>query len=198
MMLFPPEKYYEACITYNLIELFRNQKNLLVFPFSISQREEKLKGFDFGYNNSLVDMFLIQYKRPTPNSEDGYKWKIDLAQLNTLIKSDYLYKTYYCLPAFTSIWQWYTALDNTFFVRAAELKNRLETTEVTGEKSLTEDAVFLQQLSCSSKILLRSYGNAFYSPRTGTHPTLLLDNLYDLLAPIDTNNLWCYFVGTDV
>lgn len=149
MAAFPPEKYYEACITYNLVELFRNQKNLSIFPFSISQREEKLKGFDFGYRNRLVDMFLVQYKRPNPNSEDPYNWQIDLAQLNTLVKSDSGNMTYYGLPAFTSLWQWYAALNNTFFVRATELKSRLELTKMTGEKTLTADAAFLQQPSCS-------------------------------------------------
>lgn len=107
-------------------------------------------------------------------------------------------KTYYCLPAFTSIWRWYNALENTYFVRATELKSRLGLTEVIGEKTLAEDAAFLQRPSCSSEVLLKPYGNAFYSTLTETQPTLRFDKLYDLLMPIDTDNLWCYFVGTDV
>ena len=69
-----PEKYYEACITYNIIkELNRIGKK--VYPYSISQRDEKEEGYDFGYHVS-ENSFLIQYKSPNILKEikDGEKY----------------------------------------------------------------------------------------------------------------------------
>lgn len=84
-----PEKYYEACITYNIImELKRIGKT--VYPYSISQREEKDEGYDFGYHISEKS-FLIQFKSPykfkeIKNGEIIYRWKINRAQLDVLNK----------------------------------------------------------------------------------------------------------------
>lgn len=37
----PPEKYYEACITFNLIQYFSTNYGKKVYPFSITQLREK-------------------------------------------------------------------------------------------------------------------------------------------------------------
>ena len=41
---FPPEKYYEACITYHILRYYEEKRIGRIFPFSISQIREKQKG----------------------------------------------------------------------------------------------------------------------------------------------------------
>ncbi|MBS6316265.1 MAG: hypothetical protein KH444_12045 [Ruminococcus sp.] len=119
-----PEKYYEACITYNIIkELNRIGKK--VYPYSISQRDEKEEGYDFGYHVS-ENSFLIQYKSPNILKEikDGekiYTWEIDREQLDTLNKHNGGIPTYYALPAFDNIFDWYSGIQKTYFIDSKRL-----------------------------------------------------------------------------
>lgn len=38
---FPPEKYYEACITYHIVRYCEEKQMGRIFPFGISQIQEK-------------------------------------------------------------------------------------------------------------------------------------------------------------
>ena len=119
-----PEKFYEACITYNIImELKRIGKT--VYPYSISQREEKDEGYDFGYHISEKS-FLIQFKSPyifkeIKNGEIIYRWKINRAQLDVLNKHNENIPTYYALPAFDNIYDWYSGIQKTYFIDSKRL-----------------------------------------------------------------------------
>lgn len=123
---FPPEKYYEACITYHLVNNFKQIFNKRLYPFSISQIEENGKGFDFGYVFSR-ESFYIQYKRPFSfeTVDSLYSWQIERKQLNVINSQPYALNTYYALPAFVDMNQWFEGLDNTYFVDAPKLGNYL-------------------------------------------------------------------------
>ncbi|HWO98311.1 MAG TPA: hypothetical protein VNM45_18655 [Bacillus sp. (in: firmicutes)] len=127
MSIFPPEKYYEACITHHLVNEFRERYNKRLYPFSISQLEENSKGFDFGYVISHQS-FYIQYKRPFAYEimESLYSWKIDRNQLNIINSQPYALRTYYAFPAFFRTDQWFEGLDHTYFVNSPKLEDYLE------------------------------------------------------------------------
>lgn len=127
MVVFPPEKYYEACITHHLVNEFKEKYNQRLFPFSISQIEEYDKGFDFGYTFSQQS-FYIQYKRPFAyeTSESRYSWQIARRQLNVINCQSYALRTYYALPAFVQTRQWFEGLELTYFVTAPNLEGYLE------------------------------------------------------------------------
>ena len=110
----PPEKYYEACITYHLVCYFEKMYNRRLYPFSISQIQEKKLGFDFGYELSKGNVFLVQFKRPYVKENGKIKWNIEKEQAEMLLKQSV--RTYYALPAFLDGKDWYEGLDKTFFV----------------------------------------------------------------------------------
>lgn len=112
----PPEKYYEACITYHLVRRFELIYNRRLYPFSISQIREKKLGFDFGYELSKGNVFLVQFKRPYVMGNGRIKWQIEKEQAGMLAKQPA--KAYYALPTFLDGKEWYEGLDKTFFVPA--------------------------------------------------------------------------------
>ncbi|MEB4858343.1 hypothetical protein [Priestia megaterium] len=125
-MKIQPEKFYEACITHHLVTHFEMILDKKIYPFSISQIEEKNEGYDFGYKISNKS-FFIQYKRPYISLPQGvYNWKIELEQLTTINSKNYNINTYYALPAFGDSLGWYTALNNTFFINAINLENQIK------------------------------------------------------------------------
>lgn len=109
---FPPEKYYEACITYHILRYYEEKRIGRIFPFSISQIREKTEGYDFGYYLEDKEYFFIQYKRPYYGSS---AWQINIGQLNTIVENGIGKITYYAFPDFHNIFEWYTGLENTFF-----------------------------------------------------------------------------------
>ena len=115
----PPEKYYEACITYHLVRYFEQMYNRRLYPFSISQIQEKKLGFDFGYELLKGNVFLVQFKRPYVKENGKIKWKIEKEQAEVLVKQSA--RTYYALPAFLDGKDWYEGLDKTFFVPAGRI-----------------------------------------------------------------------------
>lgn len=134
----PPEKYYEACLTYHFVRQFELIGRKL-YPFSISQKKEKDKGYDFGYS-SLQDVFLIQYKRPYKIKvyPDKYTWLIDRKQLHTINGHLFSGYTYYALPMFDSKNDWYHGLDKTVFVPAPRLEKYLESNKRDSETNIIE------------------------------------------------------------
>ena len=114
MAQIPPEKYYEACITYHLVQYFETHYGKKLYPFSITQVREKDHGFDFGYHTGDGRLFLGQYKRPSRNSQGRYAWQINQAQLETL--SALRLPTFYILPAFHCVRSWYEGLEQTYFL----------------------------------------------------------------------------------
>lgn len=127
MSKIPPEKYYEACITYNLVNEFDLQFDIKLYPFSVSQIEENDLGYDFGYEFSAKS-FFIQYKKPFLHDVESKltTWQIDISQLSTIISNDIGIRTYYALPYFTSTMSWYEGLQNTYFVDSIRLHNSLK------------------------------------------------------------------------
>ena len=132
-----PEKYYEACVTYNIISYFHEKRDEIIYPFSISQVKEKKEGYDFGYegNNKI---FLLQYKRPRQLRDDCYSWEIDKDQLEVIINNSYGNLTYYALPSFDDYKLWYEALceTNMKFVDALTVQRYLDK---TGRKSINSN-----------------------------------------------------------
>ena len=57
MDYFPPEKYYEACVTYHIVRYYEENFDERIFPFSISQIQEKREGYDFGYLRNPEQVF---------------------------------------------------------------------------------------------------------------------------------------------
>lgn len=112
----PPEKYYEACITYHLVRRFELIYNRRLYLFSISQIREKKLGFDFGYELPEGNLFLVQFKRPYVMGNGRIKWQIEKEQAGILAKQPA--KVYYTLPTFLDGKEWYEGLDKTFFVPA--------------------------------------------------------------------------------
>lgn len=128
-----PEKFYEACVTYNIINFFDEKRAEKVFPFSVSPVQEKTEGYDFAY--AIKDtIFMLQFKRPYKNMS-GYRWEINIDQLNVIIRNAYGSVVYYALPQFEDYKLWYQALDceNMKFIDATSLKKYLVE---TGKKSI--------------------------------------------------------------
>ena len=112
----PPEKYYEACITYHLV-CYGLGCGKKLYPFSITQVQEKERGFDFGYADSGGQAFLIQYKRPLLTQKGGYAWRVERGQLRALLSCGM--PAFYALPAFSDVGGWYDALEKTCFLPAS-------------------------------------------------------------------------------
>lgn len=112
----PPEKYYEACITYHLVRQFELIYNRRLYPFSISQIRERELGFDFGYELAGGNLFLVQFKRPCVTEKGEIRWLIDVEQAGILAKQSA--KAYYAFPAFVDGKEWYEGLVKTIFVPA--------------------------------------------------------------------------------
>ncbi|MEK5039888.1 hypothetical protein [Sporosarcina sp. FSL K6-3457] len=124
-MTVQPEKFYESCLTYNIIQYFDEVLEQKVYPFSISQLEEKSAGYDYGYEVSNKS-FFIQYKRPIVEMNgDLCSWKINKEQLKTINSHNYNIYTYYALPNFGSFKDWYEGLDKTYFIEASKLQQYL-------------------------------------------------------------------------
>ena len=94
----PPEKYYEAYITYHLVRYFEQVYSRRLYPFSISQIREKKLGFDFGYELSEGNLFLVQFKRPYVMGNGRIKWQIEKEQAEILAKQPA--KVYYACRHF--------------------------------------------------------------------------------------------------
>lgn len=121
----PPEKYYEACITYHLVNEFKERFGLEIYPFSISQTEEAGEGYDFGYLLNDAS-FVLQYKRPYVYSNGTFYWKIEREQLNTIISNSLGLKSYYALPAFSDINQWFQGFESSYFAESNQLNHYLK------------------------------------------------------------------------
>ena len=124
---FLPEKYYEACITYHIVRYWEENYGERIYPFSISQIQEKEKGYDFGYRGNPEKVFYIQYKRPEPISLDweGGTWRVDIQQLETIIQRNIGGCTYYAFPGFYDAAEWYQGLEKTCFLSADDLFTQL-------------------------------------------------------------------------
>ena len=112
----PPEKYYEACVTYHLVRRFEWMYGRRLYPFSVSQIREKKLGFDFGYELSEGNLFLVQFKRPYVMGNGRLRWQIGREQAEILAKQPV--KAYYAFPAFLDGKEWYEGLEKTVFVPA--------------------------------------------------------------------------------
>ena len=140
--VFPPEKYYEACITYHIVQYYEEKKAGRVFPFSISQVQEKRAGFDFGYQPEGRKLFFVQYKRPQMWTAQGgtLVWKVEISQLKTIVEAGIGACTYYALPGFYDYLEWYDALKKTYFLNADDLY-----TQIRLRKKTDQAAVFVRQ-----------------------------------------------------
>ncbi|WP_111927791.1 hypothetical protein [Clostridium tertium] len=143
---FPPEKYYEACITYHLVKEFEERFDIKLFPFSISQIEEKSRGYDFGYTYSNQS-FFIQYKRPSiyESKKTIYSWQICREQLSVINCQHFSLRTYYALPAFIDTMQWFEGLENTYFVLAPNLENYLKNKANTKTSNINSNIDILKK-----------------------------------------------------
>jgi len=142
----PPEKYYEACITYHLVKEFEERFEKKLFPFSISQIEEKSKGYDYGYTYSNHS-FFIQYKRPSvyDSANCVYNWQICREQLSVINCQDHGLRTYYALPAFIDSMQWFEGLEYTYFVLAPKLENYLKNKRNTKTSNISSNSNILKK-----------------------------------------------------
>jgi hypothetical protein len=166
---FPPEKYFEACITYHLVNDFKERFDKRVFPFSISQIEEKSKGYDFGYTFSN-ESFFIQYKRPLAYDTDTsiYSWQISREQLSIINHQNYALKTYYALPAFVNTKQWYEALEHTYFVIAPKLEDYLNKKKRTKTNNIYSNIDILKSWSHYSSIYASKQRNTVLKLKQNT------------------------------
>lgn len=123
----PPEKYYEACITYHIVRYYKEKHIGDIFPFSISQLEEQEKGYDFGYRFDGDRAFYIQYKRPDKLAADNraLTWTVKISQLQTIIENGIGDCTYYAFPGFFDFSEWYRGLEKTYFLNADDLFTQL-------------------------------------------------------------------------
>lgn len=128
-----PEKYYESCVTFNIINYFREKRDEHVFPFSISPVREKQEGYDFGYE-VMDKLFLLQFKRPYKN-ENSYRWDIDIEQLKVIVNNTYGSVAYYALPQFDDYKMWYQAL-NEGYVKFIDSTSLLKYLTKTDKKSI--------------------------------------------------------------
>ena len=163
MSNFPPEKYYEACITYNIVKEF-DEREKRIYPFSISQIEERSKGYDFGYTYSNKS-FFIQYKRPLLyDSENSiYTWQICREQLGIINSKNYGIRTYYALPAFIDTRQWFEGLENTYFVAAPNLQNHLKSKNDTKTNNINSKNGILKKWDYFSQFHKSLQKNVAYS-----------------------------------
>lgn len=149
----PPEKYYEACVTYHLVRYFERIYNRRLYPFSISQIWEKKLGFDFGYELSKGNVFLVQFKRPYVKENGKIKWKIEKEQAEVLVRQSA--RAYYALPAFLNGKDWYEGLDKTFFVPAGSVYTWMRSKQVEQSAWLGEEE---RIISASDTSFVGSFG----------------------------------------
>lgn len=137
---FPPEKYYEACITYHIVRYCEEKQMGRIFPFSISQIQEKKEGYDFGYQMDSQSLFFVQYKRPQMRMTANHSsvWMIDIGQLKTIVEGGIGACTYYALPEFYDYLEWYKGLEKTYFLNAEDLY-----TQIRLQKKMDQKTVFV-------------------------------------------------------
>ena len=183
-----PEKYYEACITYNIIiELKRIGKT--VYPYSISQREERKEGYDFGYSFDSKS-FLIQYKSPelfkqVKDGESIYRWKIDREQLETLNSYNRNIPTYYALPAFDNVYDWYSGIQKTYFIDSKRLATLFDKTTETS--IVRSDCTALKKWDyLMEKFRRETYNYAIQVPKEEIELLKSTNNVAD--------GLWLYYI----
>lgn len=199
-MKIQPEKYYEACITHHLVNYFEFTLDKKLYPFSISQIEEKNKGYDFGYKISSKS-FFIQFKRPFKSiTGETYHWKIEIEQLNTINRmGDNLY-TYYALPSFANSEDWYEAMDKTFFINAHNLERQIE--QLNSGKRLKTTTID------SKKIRLNSWNDLskrFESTlnNVSTAEKINMEDSKDIMNYVNSldedlrKSTWLYIVGDE-
>lgn len=133
----PPEKYYEACITYHIVNYYREKHIGDIFPFSISQSEEHEKGYDFEYRLDSERIFYIQYKRPDRLAADNHAltWTVNICQLLTIIENGLGDRAYYALPGFFDFREWYSGLEKTYFLNADDLYTQLRLMRKTKQQT---------------------------------------------------------------
>ncbi len=138
---FPPEKYYEACITYHIVRYCEEKQMGRIFPFSISQIQEKKEGYDFGYQMDSQSLFFVQYKRPQMRMTANHSsvWMIDIGQLKTIVEGGIGACTYYALPEFYDYLEWYEGLEKTYFLNAEDLY-----TQIRLQKKMDQKTVFVR------------------------------------------------------
>lgn len=191
-----PEKFYESCLTYNIIKYFEEVLEKKVYPFSISQLDEKSAGYDYGYKISNKS-FFIQYKRPILEvNKNLFFWKINKEQLYTINTHNYNINTYYALPNFGNFTDWYDGLDKTYFIDAPKLQLYLKNNDA---KNPTINA---EKFKLDTWDTITEKFESFYN-------NLAKDNLnqtlyfYDILNYIDAlndeskNSTWLYLVEED-
>lgn len=188
-----PEKYYESCITYHLVTYFEIILDKKLYPFSISQIQEKELGYDFGYEAAQY-IFFIQYKRPFLNSEKNY-WKIEIEQLNTINSQDSNIDTYYCLPNFTNHLGWYEAPKESYFIHATSLKNQL-INSIGNKKSITvnNDKVKLENWDFLCKKFQTKLNNAIEAYRIAPPSIEQVKAYIECLDSESKETTWGYIV----
>lgn len=195
-MTIQPEKYYEACITYHLVTYFENILDKKLYPFSISQIQEKDLGYDFGYE-AIEFLFFIQFKRPLLNiNSNKIYWKIESEQLSTINSQSSNFDTYYCLPNFTDSFDWYKADEKTFFVSSIKLSNLLKKS-ISDKKSvvLHSDKIKLD----TWENLCKKFENQLNSALATTIAELpSIEEIKNYINNLDVNtkdSTWCYIIG---
>lgn len=138
----PPEKYYEACITYHLVRHYKLICDKELYPFSITQIRERELGFDFGYELSRGRVFLGQYKRPVMKRDGHYAWQINRAQLEAL--AEVPVPAFYILPAFSGVKEWYEGLEKSHFLPAGAVLLWMQSQEGKKDVLLHETDPLLQ------------------------------------------------------
>jgi len=198
MSKIPPEKYYEACITYNLIYDFEMKLDTKLYPFSISQIEEKDKGYDFGYKLSN-DSFFVQYKRPNiyETKSEKFNWKIDIEQLKVINNNNFKLKTYYALPWFIDVGEWYHALDLTYFIDAVKLKYILKNKANNKSAIINSTNKSLKPWCYCSEARVRVLKNLAYDYSA---PSITFSDIREYVASWDEetkNRTWFYAIRKD-
>lgn len=153
-----PEKYYEACITYNLINDFRIRFDQPLYPISFSQMHEHHHGLDFGYL-SVDQGFFLQYKRPFTQNNNIISWEINIEQLETICSMPFSFACFYALPAFFDVRQWYEGLRHCFFVSARALRNHIGVRIKQRSYFLHSDSITLQQWESIAESFFVAYNN---------------------------------------
>ncbi len=152
-----PEKFYEACVTCNIINYFKEKRAECVFPFSVSPVREKQEGYDFAYE--VKDkIFLLQFKRPNRN-ESCYRWDIDIEQLKVIVNNTYASVAYYALPQFDDYKMWYQVLSKKYvkFIDAISLQKYLAK---TGKKSINSS---YEELKDWEQVVFELFGMNSYN-----------------------------------
>ncbi len=125
------ERQSEYWTSHQIVQYFFDE-GFEVFPFPLTQIDEKLLPADFiFFNKNKCKLFGIQYKALYKNSEDF--WKIDETQ-NQQINQNNLHWIYYGLSEVRKTSELRSALHLARFVKAIELNN-LDRFYVSGYKN---------------------------------------------------------------